>query len=242
MTSPGGDRRVRPRGVWAGTAVAVVGAVVLGVAVGITSWVVAGAGLVLLLAGTVVGYANGGLYDVHTRSETRTEIEQVIHDETRRGVAPGDEIESAEVHRRAREVDSDVRRRLEEAHRAPRPPMAGLGAAMLLLVAVFLVAAQWGLYPQGVEPQESATRSLGVAVVVACCALRVLVVPGRHRVTAGVTLAAGGVLLVSGLMLGPGSAAVVGAEVGSGVLVVLAGLAIGGRDLGPPMARRRRRA
>lgn len=131
-------------------------------------------------------------------------------------------IDDPEVRQRSRELDRR-RRALERAsHDAPRGPLAPLGAIVLVLVALFLLVAQWAIYPLGRTSQDNALRALGVGVVAGLAGLRILVGrPARHRVAALLALLAGVGLLVSALVLPHEIGATRVEEVVSGALVVL---------------------
>ena len=138
---------------------------------------------------------------------------------------PAHLIDDPDAQRHSRELDARRRELLRRSHGAPRPPLADLGAILVLVVAVFLLAAQWGLYPPGHTPQVHGLWSLGFAVVSAAAALRVLLgQPGRHLPSVTLLLACGvGLLLLAFLS----DHVIVGtaiAEGGCGALVLVGGI------------------
>ena len=215
-------RLVRPREVWTGLALSLLGAALIGLGVSLTSWAWSIAGVVVLLGGAAVGIRGGGLYDVHSGS-AGTEIEQVLHNEEHEGVAPGDTVDDGQVRRTSRELDERREALLRSSHEAPRPPLAQLGAIVILLVSVFLLFAQWEIYPLGQTGQDNGLRALGAAVLGGLAALRILLgQPGRHAAACGLALVAGAGLLLQAFLLDHEVSRTVVVEATCGVLVVLA--------------------
>ena len=215
------DHLVRPRRVWGGLGLALIGAALIGLGVSLTSWPWAVAGIVVLLAGAALGVRGGGLYDVHTGSPG-VELQQVIHGEAHEGVAPGDTIHDPQARRTSRELDERRRELVRESHDAPRPPLANLGAILVLTVAVFLLVAQWGLYPPGDTPQTNGLWSLGFAIVSAAAGLRIMLgQPGRHLPSVALLLVSGVGLLLRAFLADHAIAGTAIAEGVSGALVLV---------------------
>ena len=132
---------------------------------------------------------------------------------------------SERAQRRTAELDVRRRELLRQSHESPRPPLAELGAVIVLTVAVFLLAAQWGLYPTGQEPQTNGLWSLGFAIVTAAAALRILLgQPGRHPAAVVLLLGSGVGLLLRATLAGHALAATAIAEGVCGALVLVGGL------------------
>jgi hypothetical protein len=126
---------------------------------------------------------------------------------------------------RPRALDERRRALIRATHEAPRPPLAQLGAVVVLLAAVILLFAQWEIYPVGQTGQGNGLRALGAAVVAGLAAFRLLLgQPGRHRVACGLVLLAGAGLLLQAFLLDHVVGRTVVTEAACGVLVVLGGL------------------
>lgn len=214
-------RLVRPRWVWVGLLVALLGAAALGVGVAVMSWPWSIAGAVVLAVGVATSLRGGVLNDVHRKAPGQ-ELGEVVHGDVHEGVAPGDQLHDAEAERTSRELDRQREALIRATHEAPRPPMAPLGGMVLLLVAVFLLAAQWAIYPPGSTSQNNAVRSLAVAIIAAATGLRILVGrPGAHRVATVLALLAGVALVVNSFLAHHQIGDTVIAEAVCGILVVL---------------------
>ncbi|MGA8846898.1 MAG: hypothetical protein WB471_09825 [Nocardioides sp.] len=214
------DRAVRPRGVWAGVALAVVGASLAGLGVALGSWVISLVGVAVLLAGAVVGARSGVLYDVRGVDSVSDELSDIRHDATYSGVAPGDMSDQESAQETSRRMDRRRENILAERAGAPRPALAPLAGGTLVLVGVVLLVAQGTLYPSGATGQSNAGRALAVAIVAAATGLRYLVATGRHWGFAAAALAAGAALTVSGVLTGHTRDATVGLEITCGLVVV----------------------
>ena len=238
MTDTGTHRsghRVHPRGVWGGLALALLGAALIGLGVALESWPWAIVGIVVLLAGAGLGLRGGVLYDVH-RQHPGQEVEQVVHGDAHRGVAPGEMVHDPRVQRTSREMDEQREALIRRSQEAPRPPMAQLGAIVVLLVCVFLLVAQWEVYPPGKTPQTNALWSLGFAILAGLAAMRILLgQPGRHLAAALLILLCGVGLVLRAFLADHVIDATAIDEGVSGALVLLGGVAaLVSPDLGDP--------
>ncbi len=221
---PASGRRVRPRGVWAGVALGIVGAAVAGLGVAVGSWVISLVGVAFLAVGAIVGARSGGLYDVHGVGSLDEEISDVRDDATYQGVAPGDMSQREEVKETSRRLDRRRERIVADRAATSRPALAPLAGGALVLVAVVLLVAQGALYPTGATGQSNAGRALALAIVAAAVGLRYLVSDGRHLVFAAAALTAGAALVVSAFLAEHTRDATVGLEVVCGVVVVLSAI------------------
>jgi hypothetical protein len=174
------------RPLWPGLAMAALGAVllVIGLLDSLTVLIVLGAGLLATGAAVSVSVA------VTTQEDRDSE------DDTLPGM-----IGDPEVKRQSSGLDRQ-RLGLERAtHEAPRGPMAPLGGFVMLAVSVFLLVAQWTIYPLGRTAQDNALHSLLAAVVLGLAGLRILVAqPARHLVSSLLALLAGAALLLSAFL------------------------------------------
>lgn len=215
---------VRPRYVWLGLVVGLVGAVVIGLGVSFESWLWGIAGVVVLAVGAAMALDGGVMYDAH-QSSVAGEVQQAVHGEKREGIKPGEMIEDQQVRRKSYELDEVRHAATAGSHDAPHPPLANLGAILVLLVGVFLLGAQWSLYPTGYQPQTNANWALGFAMLCSAGALRILFgEPGRHLLsTAAIVLSGVGLLLRAFLATHAIEATAV-AEAVCGVLLLVAGV------------------
>jgi hypothetical protein len=213
---------VRPRRVWGGTAVALVGCGILAVGGVSTSWMWALPGVVVLVVGATVAYRGGILYDARSGG-LRPELSQTIHGQARQGTAPGDMVADPRAVASSRRVERRRRRLERAAASAPRRVPVRPTGALLVGVAVFLLVGQWELYPLELPGQSNATRALGCAIVVGFAGMRVLESgPGRaHTVSALAAVSAGALLVLNGLLADHDRSAVAASEVVCGVVSAL---------------------
>ena len=214
--------RVRPRWVWGGLLVAVLG--LLGISAGVVElswdWVVPG--VVLLLAGAA-GAAYGGVLSDSRTGHPADELAEVRRGGTREGAAPGAEVHARRAEEVSRTADATRRELLEAAHRVGRPNLSPVGAGLALLTCGWLLVAQWTLYPMSVVGQAGALRDLGVTIVVGLAALRVAVA-GPRRLACAVVVVGGLVLALLGLLAAHRSTGVRVDEVVCGVVLLAAGV------------------
>jgi hypothetical protein len=220
--SAGRRRLVRPRRVWVGTLVALVGCIVIAVGVILTSWPWTVVGGVVLLAGGVVAYRGGVMYDARSGG-LRPELTGLVRGRERRGVAPGDMVTAPRAVETSRRVDRRRRRLERAAASAPRRIPVRPTGGVLVLVAMFLLVSQWELYPLELPGQTNATRALGCAIVVGLSGMRVLEAgAGRsHTAPALATLASGGLLILNGAVADHARTATAAVEVACGVVCVV---------------------
>jgi hypothetical protein len=182
-----GKHLVRPRLVWGGLLLALVGAITIGVAVGVSSRTVAIAGIVLLVVGGLVGWRGGALYDATSEFALDEAVQEVKEGDTHEGTKPGDQVRSPEAHRESLRADRTRQATTAGTLRARRPGLSVLGAILLLAGAAFVLAMQ-GEYPHSHTGQINGLRDLGMAVVAGLVGLLVLFSPRRHPVAAGLAL------------------------------------------------------
>jgi hypothetical protein len=104
LEQAGQTHTVRPRWTWIGLLVMLVGLVLVGIAISLTSWTWAIPGLVLFAVGAGVALYGGLMYDVRGSSSVRTQMREVVE---------GDEYEfpGAGTKRSEEDVKQDVHRR-----------------------------------------------------------------------------------------------------------------------------------
>lgn len=218
--------RVHPRWVWAGLAVAVLGLVVVGVGVSLVSTVWAVIGCVLLVAGCLAAVAGGVLYDAVPELEAGTEMHQVAAGQVHPGVAPGDQADDEQARRNAAIVTRTTERILEPVDHGPRE-LAPVAGGLLMLTAAALVILQGALATQTVTGHTLGVRDDCLAVLIGAAGFRILTMPGRHPVAAGLAGLAGCVLVVAAALTAHDRQAmtVIGV-VGGGVALLAAATAL----------------
>lgn len=182
-----GKHRVRPRRVWGGLFVAIVGAAVIGLAILVASWSVALAGLVLLGIGALVAWRGGALYDATGAFELDAEVRDIKEGNAREGTKAGEQIRDPDARRESRRADHTRRAATAGTLRAPRPGLSVAGAIVLLVAAAFVLSTQ-GMYPHTHTGQINGERDLGLAILAGLVGLRVLLSPRPHRVGVAVAL------------------------------------------------------
>lgn len=215
------SRRVRPRLVWGGTLVAVLGCCAAAVGGVLLSWTWTLIGGALLALGATAAYRGGIMRD--TSSGVRSELAHFIHGEDRQGVSPGDMVTSSRAEATARRVDCR-RRRLERAAATTpwRFPVRPTGGALVMVTIVLLVS-QWELYPLELPGQSNATRALGCAIVVGIAGMRIIEAGPGHPLTVSiVTTAAAGILLaLNGAVADHARTATAAVEMSCGLLCAI---------------------
>ncbi len=218
---------VRPRWVWGGVALLVVGVACLAAAVITLQVWVAVVGAVLLLAGLVAG-ARGNLpHDSAAHTSPGQVVEDVADHRSERAVDPGERVHDAEVEQHAREAESRRRAAIDTPQAGPG--LAPVGIAAVLAVCGWLAVAQV-FDPYSATGQQVALRDIGVAVPVALAAM-VLRTRGTHVVALGLVVL-GGVGLVLMALLAPHSVAWTPWSEGLSGLVLLLGAALAARRNG----------
>lgn len=236
MSTRSNEHLTRPRWIWSGLLIAIVGTVVTGFGVDDASWTWSLIGAGVLLLGGGVAIAGGVMYDVHT-----TAPQQELAAIRRGGISPGLAAGSTRSTPRSRRHARDAERRLDALEQAtthaPRPYPKGPAAIVMLVIAAILLVSQWELYPTEFPGQANANRSLGCAIILAMCGLRILLSQPEttHRISAGLAALAGLTLLLNGLLAAHDLTAAAGTECVCGALVLTAGLVVAAHQ---PAARR----
>ena len=217
------DRRRlgRPRRVWGGLALTLVGMVVLGTGIAMLSWAIAVVGALGLVLGVVIGVLNGVLNDARSDLGAEEQVREVVHGTIHPGVVPGDMVTGSRARRDALRTSRAVRAARDREMPAPSAFARPCGAFLLLVAlgGLTLVGALATHTPTG---RSVAVRDMGLAVIIALAGLQLLMVPGRHAVTAGVALVTGLALALQGLGGAHDTPTIAPIEISLGTLVVVA--------------------
>jgi drug/metabolite transporter (DMT)-like permease len=221
---PGTRHLVRPRWVWLGLLVALLGACLLGLGVAVLDGPTAIIGAVVLLVGAAAGLRGGVLYDARPALDLRAELRDVLDANVHPGVAPGDSVRDPAVVREAARADA-TRQFLEESSRHPPgtrwAPVAGWA---LLLLAAVLVVMQGALAAHTTTGRSTSVRDAGLAVLLGLAGLVLATTRGHHPVAMAIVALAGLGLLGSGLLADHDHTATAVVEVVGGWLAVLLAL------------------
>lgn len=212
---------VRPRLVWAGTVAAVLGMVAI--AVGMTTgtdpvtWI----GVVVTVAALVLAWRAGIVYEVNApdpHADTSTGAPQ---DRPAQGPAPTDRLDDPVQTRHARLVTRRTDAAMARTSHSPMPSFFPMAAVGLLVLGAWTFLAQFVLdFSFTVTGQNTALRDTGLAVVLLLAGLFLRLV-GPSRIATLVCLAAGVLLVVSGVVAPHTGVAARASEIVTGCLVVL---------------------
>jgi hypothetical protein len=222
---------VRPRWVWASLTVLIVGLALSGYGVAILSWAWSLTGVAVVAVGAALALYGGLLYDVHTRGSAVDELREVAEGGEHQGIDPDARL-GGRAAQHAVQVERSRRHVLEaRAAARGRPDYGAIGAFLCLTVCAWLAIAQWGVLSFHMLSEATALRGIGVGVVAALSAWRVLLV-GARWTTGLLIIATGSALILFGILLRHLSATTEASEITCGVLLVLAGgLVVTGRAI-----------
>lgn len=169
-------RVVRPPRVWMGIGTALVGMIVIGVALMTPAEWIAFVGVVIVIAGGVFAWWNGVLADAHGGGMASTADEE-LPDDAHVGTLPGDRLHDERAVTDAARTEAAV----ASAEGSPRvpPPVSrferGRAAALVLAIGgawLVLTLPSFALEPENHDP---GLRQGAVAIVVALAAVRMVV-------------------------------------------------------------------
>lgn len=191
--------RVRPRWVWSGLLLILVGLVVLALGLVGRSLVWSLVGPVVAAVGGFLTWRGGVMYDVHGSRPLRQEATELVHDDVHEGRSPTERMSHETAEQIARGNDERRRELLARVESDDFPSLAPVGVVVLLLMAVWLFVSQFVLaYPFTATGQSNALRDTGFAIVIGLCGLWMRQL-GPRPVATGLCLLCGVLLVVFAL-------------------------------------------
>ncbi len=212
---------VRPRPLWAGVALAIIGMVTIALAMTQGSQVWTWIGVGVLAIGLLVAWRAGILNDVHSAEPMSHEVHEVVKGGTFAGVAAGEQIRDGAARRHARETTARTTDHLASQVKAPSPPARPAATLSLLLLGGWIFASTFlVLHPYTVTGQNSALRDLGFAIIVTLSALWLRHI-GPNRAVTAVAVLAGVLMVLSAFLLPYDNQAVAVLDTVNGAAVIL---------------------
>ena len=226
--SASGSRRsavVRPRRVWGGLVLALLGFAVACVGLVSSAWLLAAGGVVVVVVGGCVSWAGGIMHDATTGLHLRDELRAVRDGTAHPGVAAGAQTGSTEAHAEAARQTRVTQQVLDQAHQARATAWTRPAGWTLLLIAAVLLVSQWELVAHTVTGRTNSYRDTAVTTVLALAGLRLAFAPGRHHIAAGLTALAGLGLVLNGLLAGHDHTGLTVLEVTAGAVALVCAVA-----------------
>ena len=215
---------VRPRWVWGGLLLALIGAGTLGLGLIVLSATVSVVGATVLLLGATASLRGGVLYDAVPNLAVRREFHQVREGDVHPGTAPGDTLPTTAARRDTAETNRSTRSREAAALHHGDVRWAPVAGWILLVVTIALTASQWELVAPTVTGRANSFRDTGLAILLGLTGLRTALAPGRHGIAATTAVLAGLGLVLGGLLAGHDHAGIAVVEVTSGCVAILCAL------------------
>lgn len=214
---------VRPRWVWAALAALLLGLAVVGWGIIITSLAWAVAGVVVTVAGAAAAVRGGLVHDARASFAPERELSDAVRGRQHRVPDTHDRLEDGDARRRAGATGERVRELTASDHLVRRASLAPVGAVLMLVVCLWLLVAQGAFIPVSTTGHNTALRDLGIAVVVALAAFRLLLA-APSRVATGLCLLGGAALVLFAFVLPHDRTGTVVSDAVSGAAVVLGAL------------------
>ena len=163
---------VRPRWVWGGLLLALIGAGTLGLGLIVLSATVSVVGATVLLLGATASLRGGVLYDAVPNLAVRREFRQVREGDVHPGTAPGDTLPTTAARRDTAETNRSTRSREAAALHHGDVRWAPVAGWILLVVTIVLTASQWELVAPTVTGRANSFRDTGLAILLGVTGLR----------------------------------------------------------------------
>lgn len=226
----GSRHLVRPRWVWSGLALLLGGSAIVALGMVLTSLPVILVGLAALVVGSIVALYGGITHDSHSVRPLGQDLADVRAGNAHAVIAPRPRSQAAKS--RSREMDETRERLVATSQDTPAPQLLPIGSVLVLTVCIWLLVAQWSVYPASATGQHNALRDLGIAIVLALTALRLML--AGPRLWASLVIVAGGcALVVFGSVMRHDSTATAVSEVTCGAIALLGAVLTLDRRGGP---------
>ncbi|WGL51034.1 hypothetical protein P5P86_13790 [Nocardioides sp. BP30] len=227
MSSSSRDQpRIRPRPLWAGVAVVIVGGCLLavGLIASLTAlWI---AGIVVLAAGALLCLRGGIMYDAGAHTSPGREMHHVVTGGELEGVTPGERLDLPEA--RAL-VAADAARTVELYSEVPGPfvsPWLAVPSGwVMLMCSVSLIVSEWMLMGDSVNSQNNSYIETAGAIFLGLAGMRCLS-PGVHPGAGLVSILTGVGIVLQAVFASEQSIGDHVVRYGTGGIAVLAGLAV----------------
>ena len=215
---------VRPRWVWGGLLLALIGAGTLGLGPALLSWTFSILGAGLLLLGAAASLRGGVLYDAVPTLAVRRELRQVLEGDVHQGIAPGETVPAPAARRDAIATNRSTRAVQDSAKHPNDVHWAPVAGWVLLLITIVLTVSQWELVAPSATGRENSLRDTALAIALGLGGLRIALSRGRHLIATSVIGLAGIALILVGLFADHDHQGLAVVEVASGFLAVLCSL------------------
>ena len=212
---------VRPRLVWSGLALALLGVVVAGVGLMSSAWLLVGGAVLVLVIGACLSWAGGAMHDATTGLDLHDELRAVRDGTTHPGVRAGAQTGSTAAHEEAARQTRVTQQVLDQARHTSASDWTKPAGWTLLLVAAVLLVSQWELVAHSATGRSNSYLDTAVAIVLALVGLRQALTPGPHRITAALAGLSGLGLTLNGVLATHDHASLAVVETAGGLVALL---------------------
>jgi hypothetical protein len=218
------QHQVRPRVVWTGLGIALIGAVLAAVGIMADSVTISLVGAAVTLVGAGVGWAGGALYDAVPAAAFGNEIHRIASGQAREGIVAGQMVDDPVARRAARRTAERTARIEQDAARWRGGSLTGPAGAVMLLVALVLVLAQWSFVHDDVTGRLDSYGETITATILGLAGLRCVSAARRHRIASTVAMVAGVAIVLQGVLVGHDTASLAVLEIACGAVAIGCGL------------------
>jgi hypothetical protein len=190
---------VRPRWVWGGPLLALIGAATLGLGVALLSWTFSALGAGLLLLGAAASLRGGVLHDAVPNLAVRRELRQVLEGDVHQGIVPGETVPAPATRRDAIATNRSTRA-VQDSAKHPNDVHWAPVAGWVLLLTTVLTVSQWELVAPTATGRDNSFRDTALSIALGLGGMRTALSPGRHLITTSITGLAGTALILAGLL------------------------------------------